>query len=130
MPLALQQEDFLVVNEIGTFNVLITDVELGRIGIPAVAVAVCINIVPDNILRHKILLSRMTSDTRNLPPSIFEETNNLLMRTFSTQDLYLCSPGSSKQQNFMSKHFLSSKMLWLETRKDFQKELTAILLFL
>ena len=47
------------------------------------SVAVCINIVPEDILRHKIVLLRMTSDTRNLPTSIFFETSYLLTSTFS-----------------------------------------------
>ena len=33
-----------------------------------------------------------------------------------------CSRGSSRQQNFMSEYFLGSKILWPETRQDFQKE--------
>ena len=40
----------------------------------------------------------------------------------SSQQQVTCYQESSRQQNFMSKHFLGNKILWPATSQDFQKE--------
>ena len=95
------------------------------------SVAVCINILPMDILKNKILLSRMTLGTRNLPLSIFLETNNLLTSFFSaTRSLPFAAGEVLDNKILCPSIFSAAKFCGQKPGKISKKRLTTILLFL
>ena len=79
----------------------------GALSIQAVAVAV----LSEDILGHKILLSRIMSDTRNLPPSNFSETSNFATITFLAPNKFKLSLRKCSEASFLClRSFMTTKV--------------------